>query len=362
MRTLQALGWSSFFQEHWGKLDVPQCVPARVVAEHKGLYAVASGSGELLAEITGRMRHRAQQRGDLPAAGDWVAVDARPREKRATIHAVLPRRSRFVRKVAGRRVQEQVVAANVDTVFLVSSLNHDLNARRMERYLAQVWESGAAPVILLNKADLCSEAGAAARAAEMESAAMGVPVLRVSATTGQGFAALEPFLLPGRTVALLGSSGVGKSTILNRFLGREAQAVRQIREGDDRGRHTTSTRQLFALPGGALVMDTPGMRELQLWSDGSGLDRAFGDIEELARECRFPNCSHESEPGCAIQAALTGGRLDGERLESWRNLQREQAFLERKRDAGLQAAEREKWKQLHRQLKEQLRNSSKHRR
>lgn len=361
MSSLERLGWDRHFQNEWEQTAMPGCEPARVVTAGKGLYRVQTASAELLAECTGRLLHRAQQQADLPAVGDWVALESRAAEGRGTIHTVLPRRSRFARKVAGRRTEEQVVAANVDTVFLVTSLNQDLNPRRIERYLAQVWESGAAPAVVLNKADLCDDAQAAALAAEIEAAAIGVPVVRVSAATGHGFDALTPFLLPGRTIALLGSSGVGKSTIINRLLGREAQAVRDVREGDDRGRHTTSSRQLFALPGGALVMDTPGMRELHLWSDGDGLDRTFGDIEGLARDCRFPDCRHESEPGCAIQAALGDGRLDAARIESWRKLQREVAFLERKRDVGLQSVERERWKKVHKEVRRIYKDRPKHR-
>lgn len=350
MKSLQALGWSAHFEEQWEKLGMKEAEAARVVSEHRGFYGVAGEGGELLAEVAGRLRHRAGGRADLPAVGDWVAIEARPEVGRATIRAVLPRRSRFVRKVAGRRVEEQVVAANVDTVFLVSSLNQDLNPRRTERHLTQVWESGAVPVIVLNKADLCEEAVDAALISEIEAAAMGVPVLRVSAATGAGFELLAPFLMEGRTVALLGSSGVGKSTIINRLLGRAVQAVLEVREGDDRGRHATTARQLFALPGGGLVMDTPGMRELSLWSDGAGVEKTFGDIETLARDCRFQDCGHKSEPGCAIRKAVEDGQLDGARLESWRKLQRELAFLKRKRDKGLLAAERDKWKPIQREI------------
>src|SRR6202171_3193669 len=262
----------------------------------------------------------------------------------------LPRGSKFVRKVAGRRMEEQVIAANVDTAFVVMALDGDFNVRRLERYLAQCWESGAKSVVVLNKADDCGDV--AARVAEVESIAAGVPILAVSARTGHGVDALESFLAPGQTVVLLGSSGVGKSTLVNHFLRRDAQAVQAVRESDSRGRHTHTSRGLSALPGGALLIDTPGLRELQLWGAAEGVERTFSDIEELATQCKYGNCGHTTEPGCAVQTALAEGQLDEERLESWRKLAREQEFMRRKIDPAARQEEKERVKQLHKGAKQ----------
>jgi ribosome biogenesis GTPase / thiamine phosphate phosphatase len=331
---LSPLGWSEHFRIEFEPHADAGLSPGRVATQHRGVWVLATAEGEVEAQITGRMRFE----GELPAVGDWVAY------RDGVIHALLPRRTGFVRRAAGNETVEQVVAANVDTAFLVMSFYRDLNPRRLERYLALAWESGADPVIVLTKFDLAEDAEAAL--AEVESVAIGVPVHAVSAVTGQGLDELEPYLTPGRTVVLLGSSGVGKSTLVNALLGEERQAVKEIREFDGRGRHTTTARELIALPGGGLVLDTPGMRELQLWDAGEGLAGTFGDIDELARECRFSDCSHESEPGCAVR-----GVVDAERLESWRKLARELRHLELKQDGRARSEARKERRRFSRSMR-----------
>ncbi|UFJ40574.1 ribosome small subunit-dependent GTPase A [Brevibacillus humidisoli] len=348
---LRTLGWSHFFQQAFAPYQEQGFVPGRVALEHQHLYRVYSEYGELLAEIAGKIRHMASGREDYPAVGDWVVLRARPEEQRATIQAILPRISKFSRKAAGRTLEEQIVAANVDTVFLVNALNHDFNLRRMERYLILAWESGANPVIVLSKADLCAEREQ--RLQEVNSIAFGVPVHLVSSVSGEGINELFAYAQEGQTVALLGSSGAGKSTLVNRLYGEEIQEVQEVRQKDDRGRHTTTHREMILLPGGGLLIDTPGMRELQLWDADEGFGDAFEDIEALAAECYFRDCSHHSEPRCAVNAAIEDGRLERSRLDSYRKLQRELAYLARKDDRKAQAAEREKWKKVSQQLKQQ---------
>src|SRR2546425_12424803 len=305
---------------------------------------------ECWTEASGKLRLAADEGADWPAVGDWVVVELHGGETNAVIQEVLPRRSKFVRKSPGKKIEEQVIAANVDTALLVSALDGDFNPRRVERYLAQCWESGARPVIVLNKADTCEDARD--RADEMEKIALGAAVCVVSAKTGQGIEELEKFLRTGETLVLLGSSGVGKSTIANRLLGESLQAVQPVREGDSRGRHTTTKRELFVLPGGALLMDTPGLRELQLWDAAEGVSQAFADIDSLAGQCRFSNCRHETEPGCAVQAAVRAGTLDEARLENHRKLLREQEFLRRKIDPEARNVEKQRIKQLMREVRE----------
>jgi len=347
--SLKQLGWHSYFDALWQGREEVHWLPARVISQQRGLWRVAGDFEECWAEASGALRAAAEVGGDWPATGDWVATETLSGGGRPLIQQVLPRRSKFVRKVAGRRMEEQVIAANVDTAFVVMALDGDFNVRRLERYLAQCSESGAKSIVVLNKSDDCADV--AARVAEVESIAAGVPIFAVSARTGDALNRLDTFLSAGQTIVLLGSSGVGKSTLLNHFLRRDAQAVQPVRPGDSRGRHTTTSRELFALPGGALLIDTPGLRELQLWDAVEGVEQAFADIAELAAACKYGNCGHTNEAGCALQAALSEGRLDQGRLENWRKLLREQEFQRRKADPEARQKDKERVKLLHRGAK-----------
>jgi ribosome biogenesis GTPase len=341
---LADLGWRSQDAVAFAPHGEAGRVPGRVLAEDRGSYVVWTVAGECRAAVTGRFRYEAgEDTGAYPAVGDWVAIDAGP--VTAAIHAVLPRRSALGRQAAGLRTAAQVVGANLDVVFVTSSLNADLNLRRLERFLAIAWESGAEPVVLLSKADLVPREEAVATLASVEATAVGVEVIAASAYDGRGLDRLRERIAPGTTVAFVGSSGVGKSTLLNRLAGADLALVREIREDDARGRHTTTRRQLHLLPDGGLVLDTPGMRELALW-DGDGLDRSFADVEELAASCRFGNCRHSGEPGCAIAAALVDGRLTADRHAAWQKLVREARHQERRTDARARNEERRRWRQI----------------
>lgn len=331
MIDLKGYGWDAAFAAAFEASAAQDLVPGRVVRQLRDLATLVTAAGERDAEVSGRFRHEARGPADFPAVGDWAAAKLVP-GGRDVIEALLPRRSAFTRKAAGEAVEAQVVAANIDTVFLVSGLDGDFNVRRIERYVATAWSSGAAPVIVLNKADL-RPGDLAAAEAEASAVAPGVPVVAVSARTEGGLAGLRPHLGPGRTVAFLGSSGVGKSTMINRLLGEDRLATGSMSDAEEgRGRHTTTARELVRLPGGALLIDTPGMRELGLWADDDGLDRTFDEIDRLAAECRFPDCAHEDEPGCAVRAAVESGEVAAERWRSYLKLRRELRFLELKKD------------------------------
>jgi ribosome biogenesis GTPase len=340
---LESIGWSDAFASAMPQ-EPTGLEPARVALEHRSEYRVWTRRGEVAAGLTGRLRHEAITPEDRPAVGDWVAIIALPGEDRAVIHAVLPRRSALLRKAAGRTTAAQVVAANLDTVFLVTSMNRDLNPRRIERTLAVVWESGSNPVVLLTKSDLADDPER--RREEAERVAVGVPVIGLSSVTGEGLDDLDPFLEPGATVGLIGSSGVGKSTLVNRLAGEEILAVKAIREDDDRGRHTTSHRQLVRLPSGALVVDTPGMREIGLLDAEEGVADTFPEIVALAEDCRFRDCTHATEPGCAVRAALEDGSLPADRHASWEKLRREEAFQTRRTSIRARLEEQRKWKRI----------------
>lgn len=328
MEKLRDWGWTEQRQADYDQLSLSNCLPGRILTEHKGLYRAVTTSGELLVEVSGKLRHESTGRGDYPAVGDWIAVQPLTGEARGIVHAVLPRKSKFSRKLAGAVVDQQIVAANVDTALLVCALNHDFNLRRLERYLILAWESGANPVIVLTKADLSDRS--AEQALEVEAIAPGVPVIVTSVIDGDGMGILRELARSRETLALLGSSGAGKSSLVNALLEQDVQAVQNVRAGDDRGRHTTTHRELFLLPGGGIVIDTPGMRELQLWHADGGFDEAFADIEELAALCRFNDCRHHGERDCAVTAAIEVGELDSGRFANYLKLQKELAYLARK--------------------------------
>jgi ribosome biogenesis GTPase / thiamine phosphate phosphatase len=327
--SLEALGWNSFFAEAFARYEPEGLTPGRVAVQERGAVVLFTAGGPIPAETGARLVRESGQ----PVTGDWVAAEILIEEDKAIVRAILPRRSRFARKEPWL-TEEQVVAANVDTAFLVTDCGLDFNPRRLERYLTAAWDSGAAPVVVLTKADLAADP--AATVEEAQSVAFGVPVHAVSSVTGTGLEELATYLQPGSTIALLGSSGVGKSTLANRLLGEDRLATGELRR-DGRGRHTTTNRELVRLPGGAFLLDTPGMRELQLWADEGALEETFSDVADLARECRFSDCGHGTEPGCAIRTALEDGSLPQVRWESYRKLQGELRALAIKQDARLKS-------------------------
>ena len=362
---LPAMGWHPFFEAYYAELaaelSVKPLVPARIVAGFQDLYRVAFVGGEAMAELSGRFRYQLTQATDWPAVGDWVLLHwpetAQPDQDRGVIHGVLPRRSAFSRVQAGTQGKGQVVAANVDTLWVVTSLNHDLNLRRIERYLTLAWESRAEPVIVLNKADSAGEDLAAALAA-LQGVALGCEVLAVSALHQRGLSQLEPWLKPGHTLAMVGSSGVGKSTLLNALMGTEAMATGSIRVDDSKGKHTTTHRELFRLPQGAWLMDTPGMRELRLTASEHGLAMSFEDIDALAQQCRFRNCHHGEDVGCAVQAAIDAGELAPERLASFVKQHKENDWQLRRESPELRARSKQRFKHITKAMRKQAKGSS----
>jgi ribosome biogenesis GTPase / thiamine phosphate phosphatase len=343
---LEDLGWDTFFQTHFQAMQTPQVVPARVISESRGSFQIHGQYGELTATISGKMRYGAGDESPYPAVGDWVVIKALTGEHKGIIEAVLPRKSKFSRKAAGERTEEQIVAANVDAVFIVSGLDggRNFNLRRIERYLTLAWNSGANPVIVLNKVDLCADVDARIRS--VADIAPGISIHPVSARERIGLEALRHYLTKGKTAAFLGSSGVGKSALINSLLGVDRQETGVVREDDRMGRHTTTKRELILLPGGGIVIDTPGIREIQMWAGEEDLQGAFQDIEILAKQCRFNNCSHNAESGCAVKAAIDRGDLDPARLESYRKLQDELIYLASREEGSTRLYEKIKWKKI----------------
>ena len=347
-RELRPWGFTPFFAQQLDELldGREDLIPGRIVREHRGVRLLITPGGEVEARIKGSLRHRTEGAHELPAIGDWVLATPAPREGGlAQVVAVFERSSRFLRKVAGSRTEAQVVAANLDHVFVVMGLDGDYNPRRLERFLVTARESGAEPVVVLNKSDLAPDL--AAQTAELEAIAGETPVHVTAAKRGEGLEALWQYLDPGNTVALVGSSGAGKSTLVNTLYGEKVMETAEVREGDDRGRHTTTHRELIRLPNGALLIDNPGIRELQLWDTDGGLDATFEDISELAGACRFRDCRHQDEPGCAVVAAVESGALPARRLASYPKMVAELEALERRQETAAKLEEKRKWRAIH---------------
>jgi len=341
---LTDLGWETVFEKEFEPYKNQSFSAIRIIRGSREKYVAYGEAGELACEISGKFRFDVNGKASFPTAGDWAVARVRPNEKTATIHALLPRKSSFSRKVAGEVTAEQVIAANIDTIFIVCGLDLNFNLRRIERYLSLAWESGAVPVILLNKADLCAEAEE--RKLQVESIAFGVDVYTLSAAQHIGTEILNKYITTGKTVAFLGSSGVGKSTIINSLLGTERLKVNDVSELGSRGKHTTTFKELILLPSGGMVIDTPGMRELQVWGDEEGLKHVFDDIMELAANCKFRDCSHEREPGCAVQKAINDKTLDPKRLESYLKLKKEFTYLSNRQTMTPNAVEKARWKEI----------------
>jgi len=351
---LADLGWNDDLAAAFAPHAAAGRTAARVTLQLKGFWEVTTPDTARLAECTGKFLNETTRISDMPAVGDWVVIEPLPGDDtRALIHAVLPRRTKFSRKAAGERDIEQIVAANIDTVFLVSSLDANFNLRRIERYLAAARASGAQPVIVLNKSDLTAEA--AARRAEVETIARGTPIIVTSALKRGGTKPLRAWLKPRTTVAFLGSSGVGKSTLINELVGEELLATQEVRSIDGKGRHTTTLRELVVSPDGVLIIDTPGMRELQPWQADDALEDVFADLKALTLRCKFTDCSHTTEPGCAVQAALADGTLDVPRWQSYQRLQRETAFELRRVDRRASQKSKTDWKKQTKALRQRVR-------
>lgn len=346
MELLATYGWNSHFAQHLGADDG---IPVRVISEQRGLYRAVSASGELPVELSGRLRFEAAGPRELPAVGDWLAVRLSTDGRMGLAARVLPRTSVIARGAAGRPSQEQILAANVDTAFVVTTADRDFNPRRLERYLSVIWSGGARPVLLLNKIDLHPD-----RAGLMAQAGLafpGVDIHALSALHGRGLDPLREYLKPARTSVLLGSSGVGKSTLLNRLIGQDLQRLGDVRASDQRGRHTTSSRQMFLLPKGGLLIDTPGLRELRLGDAAPGLSRTFADIESLSARCRFRDCRHTDEPGCAVLEALREGLLARSHYDNYIKLLKEQEYQRRREDPAMKANAKRRWKSVHKDLR-----------
>ena len=346
---LNKLGFDAFFQKHIENANFENLSVGRICAEHKESYKLFSEFGELPATISGKFRNNSKTREDFPAVGDWVLFEYFENESKAIIREILSRKSKFSRKVAGKETQEQVIASNIDFAFIVCALNYDFNLRRIERYLSLVWQSGATPVVVLTKTDLCPDVQD--KISEVENIAFGVDIHAISNISTDGIETLQKYFTDNKTAVLLGSSGVGKSSLINNLAKEELMTVKELRTNLDKGRHTTTHKQMFILPTGGLIIDTPGIRELQLWAAEDGISQCFSDVEEIAKHCRFADCTHTNEPNCAVQKAIKDGLLDASRLENYLKVQKEQEYLTSRQTQSAAKVEKDKWKTIHKQIK-----------
>lgn len=346
---LNKLGFNAFFEKHLEQCQIGTLSIGRICVEHKSSYKIYSEIGELTALISGKLRNSCKTKEDFPAVGDWVLFESIDGGRKAIIQMILPRKSKFSRKVAGNETLEQVIASNVDFAFIVCALNYDFNLRRIERYLSLIWQSGATPVVVLTKADLCNDVQE--KILEVSNIALGVDIHSISNLSTDGIETLQQYFINSKTVVLLGSSGVGKSSLINNLAQKNVMKVNELRSNIDKGKHTTTHKQMFILPNGGLIIDTPGIRELQLWDAECGISQCFSDIEKFAEHCRFGDCMHNNEPGCAVQKAIEQGLIEAERLENYRKMQKEQKYLSSRQVQSAAKVEKYKWKTIHKKIK-----------